>query len=95
MVIGGAAWLGPVASAMAVSCGRALGPSSSGVRPYFEFKSLVLVFRNRDVRWTTWRDRDPTADWVGKWWFADGRHHTHRRLQLERGATAERKTARR
>lgn len=36
-----------------------------------DLPELIDAFHGRDTRWTTWRDRDPNADWMEKWWFAD------------------------
>ena len=35
-----------------------------------DLPGLVEAFREREDRWTAWRDRDPAADWTEKWWFA-------------------------
>ena len=36
-----------------------------------DLPDLVAAFHDRTARWAAWRDRDPAANWTGKWWFAD------------------------
>ena len=36
-----------------------------------DLPELIEAFRDGGARWAAWRDRDPDADWTGKWWFAD------------------------
>ena len=61
-----------------------------------DLPDLVAAFRDRTARWAAWRDRDPDANWTGKWWFADadairaadfnlsaGRYRPQNREQIE------------
>ena len=61
-----------------------------------DLPDLVEAFRERDARWTTWRERDPDAQWTEKWWFADAdairaadfnlsanRHRPQKRTKIE------------
>ena len=36
-----------------------------------DLPGLIEAFRDREARWTSWRDRDADADWKENWWFAD------------------------
>ena len=36
-----------------------------------DLPELIAAFHDRAERWAAWRDRDPAANWTGKWWFAD------------------------
>ena len=36
-----------------------------------DLPELASAYRDRIAHWTAWRDRDPTANWTEKWWFAD------------------------
>ena len=36
-----------------------------------DLPALIAAFHDRAGRWAAWRDRDPAANWTGKWWFAD------------------------
>ena len=36
-----------------------------------DLPGLIEAFRDRESRWTAWRDRDADADWTENWWFAD------------------------
>ncbi len=36
-----------------------------------DLPGLVEAFRERDARWTAWRDPDPDENWGENWWFAE------------------------
>ena len=36
-----------------------------------DLPGLVSAFRDREVRWATWNDRDTQKDWIESWWFAE------------------------
>ena len=36
-----------------------------------DLPSLIEVYRNRSDRLTQWEQRDQSAEWSDKWWFAD------------------------
>ena len=36
-----------------------------------DLPDLLESFRDREARWTIWRDRDPDSDWTENWWFAE------------------------
>ena len=36
-----------------------------------DLPDLIAAFHDRAGRWAAWRERDPAANWTGKWWFAD------------------------
>ena len=36
-----------------------------------DLPGLVKSFRDREVRWAEWRERDTDADWTQNWWFAE------------------------
>ena len=36
-----------------------------------DLPDLTEAFRERESRWTAWRDRDPDTDWTAKWWFTE------------------------
>ncbi len=61
-----------------------------------DLPGLIKAFRGRDLRWETWRDRDPEAEWTEKYWFAEadairaadfnlsaGRHRPQNRAKVE------------
>ena len=61
-----------------------------------DLPGLITAFQDCTARWDTWKDRNPTANWTEKWWFADtdairttdfnlsaGRHRPQNRAQTD------------